>query len=229
MICCKNIVTVISLKFWLSHLKKWEREREREDNNRVAPSCIKIRGVPFQFSLVCYCYFRIERKEGNRGNKNNKILQKPFQISLSSHTLSLSLRHTNTTQPSCCFFQFSLSLSLSLCGAMDELASNSSSSSGNSNGNNNNNVNTNNNAFLETSKAERAMWLMKCPPLVSRALQSPPSSSPPDSSSSEPPRPVAKVVLSIDPLRSNDDNSSTQVFTSFFLYLCVSLLHSLVF
>ncbi|KAF3969500.1 hypothetical protein ACB098_06G175500 [Castanea mollissima] len=93
---------------------------------------------------------------------------------------------------------------------MDEQASNSSSSSsGNSNGNNN--VNTNNNAFLETSKAERAMWLMKCPPLVSRALQSPSPSSPPDaSSSSEPPRPVAKVVLSIDPLRSNDDNSSTQ-------------------
>ena len=106
---------------------------------------------------------------------------------------------------------------------MDELASNSSSSSGNSNGNNNN-VNTNNNAFLETSKAERAMWLMKCPPLVSRALQSPPfsSSSPPDSSSSEPPRPVAKVVLSIDPLRSNDDNSSTQVFTFFYISACLS-------
>ncbi|KAF5467149.1 general transcription factor IIF subunit 2 [Juglans microcarpa x Juglans regia] len=71
-----------------------------------------------------------------------------------------------------------------------------STRSGQKNGNGNNIIDE----FLDTSKAERAMWLMKCPPLVSRSLQSPPDA--PD-----PARPVAKVVLSIDPLRSNDDSS----------------------
>uniref|UniRef100_A0A2N9EFP9 Uncharacterized protein n=1 Tax=Fagus sylvatica TaxID=28930 RepID=A0A2N9EFP9_FAGSY len=99
---------------------------------------------------------------------------------------------------------------------MDELTSNTTSNTQqNSNANNNNNTN---NAFLETSKAERAMWLMKCPPLVSRSLQSPP---PPDApSSADSSRYVAKVVLSIDPLRSNDDNASTQGFV---LYLCACI------
>lgn len=75
-----------------------------------------------------------------------------------------------------------------------------STRSGQKNGNGNNIIEE----FLDTSKAERAMWLMKCPPLVSRSLQFPPDAS-------DPARPVAKVVLSIDPLRSNDD-SSPQVF-----------------
>lgn len=53
--------------------------------------------------------------------------------------------------------------------------------------------------YVDTSKAERAVWLMKCPPVVSRSLRAPPS---------DPSRPVAKVVVSIDPLNSNDDNDS---------------------
>ncbi|MED6207844.1 hypothetical protein PIB30_039391 [Stylosanthes scabra] len=52
--------------------------------------------------------------------------------------------------------------------------------------------------YLETSKAERAMWLMKCPPLVSRSLSASPSS--------DPSRPVAKVIVSIDPLNNSDDS-----------------------
>ncbi|KAL5733449.1 hypothetical protein ACOSP7_032784 [Xanthoceras sorbifolium] len=59
---------------------------------------------------------------------------------------------------------------------------------------------------VDTSKADKSMWLMKCPALVSRSLHNPPSSSSPD----EPTRPVAKVILSIDPLHSTDDSSSTQ-------------------
>ncbi|GMP22717.1 hypothetical protein CsSME_00000614 [Camellia sinensis var. sinensis] len=66
--------------------------------------------------------------------------------------------------------------------------------------------NNSNSGQLETSKAERAVWLMKCPPVVSRSLQCPPPSSDAFDSS----RPVAKVVVSIDPLRSNDDSSSRQ-------------------
>ncbi|XP_061362786.1 uncharacterized protein LOC133306475 [Gastrolobium bilobum] len=40
---------------------------------------------------------------------------------------------------------------------------------------------------------------MKCPPIVSRSLCAPPS---------DPSRPVAKVVVSIDPLNSNDNDDS---------------------
>ncbi|KAJ4826408.1 hypothetical protein Tsubulata_048832 [Turnera subulata] len=55
---------------------------------------------------------------------------------------------------------------------------------------------------VDTTKSERAMWLMKCPAIVSRSLQAP--------SADDPSRPVAKVVISIDPLSSNDDDSSPQ-------------------
>ncbi|XP_008233347.1 PREDICTED: general transcription factor IIF subunit 2 [Prunus mume] len=76
-------------------------------------------------------------------------------------------------------------------------------------GSNNNNAN----GPLETTRAERAVWLMKCPPLVAKSLKpdasstSASASSPSDQQSS---RPVAKVVLSIDPLNSNEDSSSPQ-------------------
>lgn len=60
--------------------------------------------------------------------------------------------------------------------------------------------------YVDTSKAEKAVWLMKCPAVVSRALQS--SSIPND-------LPVAKVTVSIDPLCSNTD-ASTQVQISYF-------------
>ncbi|KDP25732.1 hypothetical protein JCGZ_23953 [Jatropha curcas] len=55
---------------------------------------------------------------------------------------------------------------------------------------------------VETARAEKAVWLMKCPALVSRSLKNP--------TLDDPSRPVAKVVLSIDPLNSGDDNSSRQ-------------------
>ncbi|KAK7277310.1 hypothetical protein RIF29_18461 [Crotalaria pallida] len=57
----------------------------------------------------------------------------------------------------------------------------------------------NNNGYVDTAKAERAVWLLKCPALVSRSFRSPPSD--------DPSRPIAKVVLSVDPLNSNDDDS----------------------
>ncbi|KAK2979270.1 hypothetical protein RJ640_021970 [Escallonia rubra] len=62
------------------------------------------------------------------------------------------------------------------------------------------------NAQLETSKSERHVWLMKCPPIISRSLQSPP----PNSSSSEFSGAVAKVIVTVDPLLPNDNFSSTQ-------------------
>ncbi|RAL40273.1 hypothetical protein DM860_006343 [Cuscuta australis] len=65
---------------------------------------------------------------------------------------------------------------------------------------------------LETSKAERHVWLMKCPPIVSRVLQqhhsTPPSVSTDNISPSD--RPVAKVIVAVDPLLPNDDFASTQ-------------------
>ncbi|KAF7820108.1 general transcription factor IIF subunit 2 [Senna tora] len=62
-----------------------------------------------------------------------------------------------------------------------------------------------NNVYLDTSRAEKAVWLMKCPPLVSRSLRASPSDA-----SVDPSRPVAKVVVSVDPLKSNDDDYSPQ-------------------
>ncbi|XP_042503915.1 general transcription factor IIF subunit 2-like [Macadamia integrifolia] len=54
--------------------------------------------------------------------------------------------------------------------------------------------------LLETARADRAVWLMKFPPVVSRSWKS----------STDSTRPLAKVVISVDPLRSSDDNSSPQ-------------------
>ena len=56
-------------------------------------------------------------------------------------------------------------------------------------------------SHLETGKAERSVWLMKCPPVVAKSWQS---------HSASDPHPLAKVVLSLDPLHS-DDSSSLQV------------------
>ncbi|XP_057489592.1 uncharacterized protein LOC130775496 isoform X1 [Actinidia eriantha] len=73
---------------------------------------------------------------------------------------------------------------------------------------------------LETSKAKRAVWLMKCPPVVSRSLQCPPPSSEFaflfDSS-----RLIDKVVISIDPLCSNDQSSSQQFLKDLLKDLCL--------
>ncbi|KAF3591337.1 hypothetical protein DY000_02026564 [Brassica cretica] len=53
---------------------------------------------------------------------------------------------------------------------------------------------------LETELAERSMWLMKCPSLTASSLKSLPS---PD----DPYLPVAKLIISIDPLASVDDET----------------------
>lgn len=75
---------------------------------------------------------------------------------------------------------------------------------------------------VETSKADRSVWLMKCPPIVSKAWQSSAASASVDSP------PVAKVVVSLDLLQP-DDSSALQVtipllclFASF-LFLMLSV------
>ena len=69
-----------------------------------------------------------------------------------------------------------------------------------------------NNANVDTSRSERAVWLMKCPPVVSRSLSS--------SSASDSLRPVAKVIVSLDPLLANDDDDSPpQVLYLFVFYI----------
>ncbi|KAK4436011.1 hypothetical protein Salat_0764800 [Sesamum alatum] len=70
---------------------------------------------------------------------------------------------------------------------------------------------SNNSSHLETSKAERHVWLMKCPHVVARAMQNNHRHPPPlFSSDAGSGKTVAKVVVSVDPLRPNDDFSSTQ-------------------
>lgn len=52
---------------------------------------------------------------------------------------------------------------------------------------------------VDTAKAERSVWLMKCPLVISKSWQSRAAASDPQS--------VAKVVLSLDPLRSDDPSA----------------------
>lgn len=59
--------------------------------------------------------------------------------------------------------------------------------------------------LLDSSKSERHVLLMKCPPMVSRSLKSRLSSSSYFSGG-----PSAKVIVTLDPLLPNDDFSSTQ-------------------
>ncbi|KAI9113155.1 hypothetical protein K1719_015680 [Acacia pycnantha] len=51
---------------------------------------------------------------------------------------------------------------------------------------------------LETSKAERSVWLMKCPLAVAKSWQNHPPSHP---------QPLSKVVLSLDPLHADDPSA----------------------
>ncbi|KAL7117392.1 hypothetical protein ACP275_03G069500 [Erythranthe tilingii] len=55
---------------------------------------------------------------------------------------------------------------------------------------------------LDTAKSDRSIWLMKCPPVVSKAWKAAASSS----AAAESP-PVAKVVVSLDPLRPEEPSS----------------------
>ncbi|KAK6131256.1 hypothetical protein DH2020_035013 [Rehmannia glutinosa] len=61
--------------------------------------------------------------------------------------------------------------------------------------------NSNDSTTVDTAKADRSVWLMKCPPIVSKAWQSSASSVVADSP------PVDKVVVSLDPLRAEDPSS----------------------
>lgn len=72
---------------------------------------------------------------------------------------------------------------------------------------------------VDTAKADRSVWLMKCPLVVSKSWQSRAASSTSASDS----HPVAKVVVSLDPLRS-EDSSSLQVMTYLNLLRFVLLL-----
>ncbi|KAJ4702032.1 putative Transcription initiation factor IIF subunit beta [Melia azedarach] len=58
---------------------------------------------------------------------------------------------------------------------------------------------------LETGKADRSVWLMKCPLVVGKSWQS--------HAASQDSQPVAKVILSLDPLQS-DDMQFTMEMTS---------------
>ncbi|KAI4336828.1 hypothetical protein L6164_015308 [Bauhinia variegata] len=51
---------------------------------------------------------------------------------------------------------------------------------------------------VDTSKSERSVWLMKCPLVVAKSWQSHPPSHP---------QPIAKVVLSLDPLQADDPSA----------------------
>ena len=57
--------------------------------------------------------------------------------------------------------------------------------------------------FLEIGKADRSVWLMKCPVVVAKSWKN-------KAASSSDSQPVAKVVLFLDP-REPDDPSSLKV------------------
>ncbi|KAL3592920.1 hypothetical protein D5086_011560 [Populus alba] len=61
--------------------------------------------------------------------------------------------------------------------------------------------NSSSSANLETSKADKSVWLMKCPVVVAKSWKNHTSPSSSDSA------PLAKVVLSLDPLQSDDPSA----------------------
>nr|TKW17040.1 hypothetical protein SEVIR_5G339500v2 [Setaria viridis] len=67
--------------------------------------------------------------------------------------------------------------------------------------------------YLETARADRFMWLMKCPTVVSRAWQEAAAAAAalgPDAGGADPNPDVAKVILSLDPLRDDDTPSQAR-------------------
>jgi len=67
--------------------------------------------------------------------------------------------------------------------------------------------------YVDTSKADAPVWLMKCPPVVAQSLRGPSSS---DSS-----LPVAKVVLSFDPLKDSHPEVRILIFMHARDYSCI--------
>ncbi|XVE69803.1 hypothetical protein DITRI_Ditri10aG0020800 [Diplodiscus trichospermus] len=59
--------------------------------------------------------------------------------------------------------------------------------------------------FLETGKADRSVWLMKCPAVVAKSWKSQAAAA--SSSSTSDSQPVAKVVFSLDPCKPDDPSS----------------------
>ncbi|KAK6115780.1 hypothetical protein DH2020_008049 [Rehmannia glutinosa] len=72
---------------------------------------------------------------------------------------------------------------------------------------------SNDNTTVDTAKADRSVWLMKCPPIVANAWQSSSASAVDDSP------PVAKVVVSLDLLQPEDPHPSSKL-PSLFVWLC---------
>lgn len=66
---------------------------------------------------------------------------------------------------------------------------------------------------LETTKADHAMWLMKCPPNVAKSLKGDDADAAAASAGSDPSSSafVAKVVFSLDPLNSSDGSQVLNV------------------
>nr|XP_027089807.1 general transcription factor IIF subunit 2-like isoform X3 [Coffea arabica] len=62
--------------------------------------------------------------------------------------------------------------------------------------------NGSNSTVVDTAKAERSVWLMKCPLVVSKSWQAQAAASSSSSVSDSPP--ASKVVVSLDPLRPDD-------------------------
>ncbi|RCV27562.1 hypothetical protein SETIT_5G334400v2 [Setaria italica] len=62
---------------------------------------------------------------------------------------------------------------------------------------------------LETARADRPVWLMKCPTVVSRAWQEAAATSNPEAGGANPNPVVAKVILSLDPLRDEQPTKAS--------------------
>jgi hypothetical protein len=76
---------------------------------------------------------------------------------------------------------------------------------------------------LETARADKSVWLMKCPPVVTRSWQAASAAAGSSGSSDPTQNPiVAKVVLSLD-LLNCDESSSMQVQSLFHCFsICTS-------
>ena len=75
--------------------------------------------------------------------------------------------------------------------------------------------------YLETARADRSVWLMKCPPVVSRAWEAASASASSSSDAANPNPVVAKVVLSLDPLR-DEQPTKASLLPSLLLHPLVS-------
>jgi transcription initiation factor TFIIF subunit beta len=75
---------------------------------------------------------------------------------------------------------------------------------------------------LETARADRPVWLMKCPTVVSRAWQeaAAAATSNPEAGGGNPNPMVAKVILSLDPLRDEQPTKASLLASLHLTSLC---------